>query len=55
MSLLMALWKGVDYRLAIVIISCIVYITLERSRHLNKNRYRKEIYNNTKLIRKGDN
>lgn len=38
-SLLLTLWKGIDYRLIIVILSCGIYIILE----LAENKYRKSI------------
>ena len=28
-SLLLTLWKGIDYRLIVIIISCLIYIYLE--------------------------
>ncbi len=32
-SLILALWKGISYNLAIVILSCVIYILLEYSKN----------------------
>lgn len=40
-SLLLASWKGIDYRLIIVILSCTVYIILELVEDRLNGRYRR--------------
>ena len=38
-SLLLALWKGIDYRLIIVMVSCSIYIILELAENKSYERY----------------
>jgi len=38
-SLLLASWKGIDYRLIIVILSCTIYIILELVENRPNGRY----------------
>ena len=40
-SLLLTSWKGIDYRLIIVILSCTVYIILELVENRFNGRYRR--------------
>jgi hypothetical protein len=39
MSLLLALWKGIDYRLITIILSCAIYIILELAENRSYGRY----------------
>ena len=38
-SLLLTLWKGIDYRLIIVMVSCSIYIILELVENKSYGRY----------------
>jgi hypothetical protein len=40
-SLLLASWKGIDYRLIVVILSCTIYIILELVEDRLNGRYRR--------------